>query len=1681
MKKLLTFLTLLTLFFTTAWADEVTFTASANNAGTLSEGAPANLTAYVSGTGYYQNNGWQVTGTQTGIITFRGFISAYKLTGINIIYNTNKNAGLAYASAKLGESSVTSSSTTLQYGGSGDGRVQNYSANLNVTETVFNGEDLVITVAGNTNSVWIVSVTITYADASATPTAVKPTFSPGTGFYDEIQTVTISSTTTGASIRYTMGENPEDPTATTGTLYSGPITVNSTTTIKAIAVAEGYNPSSVETAVYTFPSTVNVPPTYTEDFADGFGDFYTKTITGPSFDVWSTSSYNNTTYAKATAFKSNTNNASESWLYSPYIDLTSATNPKLTFSHAGNFFMTDGQSQMANDVKVMIKVKDNNVWSGWTPLDGITYPDGGSYTFTDVEKLMTSYKGKIIQIGFKYTSTTDRAGTWEITDFKVENVAAYSITVTQPASGGTISASAANADANDLITITATPDAGYELTAVTVTPSESGVNAPEVTIGGNTATFNMPASNVTVTATFSKIWYTIACVNTPTDAANAGNAIWLKGGFDNSNGDRSQVGNEVRIKVHTVTNWQIDNVSVAYTDANGNPATLTPTEGATDSNNEYGNYQEGQYGTWYTFSMPASNITITATFRPYQPDLYLMGNANDQNWSQTYKMNFDSSKTGREYSIRAYYAADHGEFQFEADGHRYASGKNEDPYYVQIGENGDYAYSAEVPLIIDNDKNFRLAPGIYDIYVNKERNKVVVTPVDVEFEFHPAAGTVNQNTEVTVESNLYDLLHAINSSIAETSVTNEVSLDGTSFDESVELATVGSATVTGKASYGHIAYNAEAQYTVQEVDLSNVYTLVESSTDLVAGGEYIIASTKEVGSVYVMGAQNSNNRASVSNTVSLVSNVPAITIGETEAILTLGGSSTDGWSFFDPKYGDNGGYLYAANTSSGDKNYLRSQATNDENGIATITLGESGNAVITFGGDHNGRNTIRFNSASNQLIFSCYASTGQQPVYLYKKATASNYSVTPVITPASQDVIGGKITNVTITPGEGCTTPVEIWYTKDGSDPSYADNENRYQYTAPFTIDVTQAGPVTVKAIAIEEEMEPSRQASVTYNFKKPAKPTFSPEENEVQSGDFTVTIDSENGGSIYYMVVTSIQDEPESADEIKQNGNAYPNDGFTVSGDGKHIVYAVVELNGLFSDINDITYTTIQTSTEPGDWTLVTSVSDIKEGRQYFIVNSELERTVGKHDGTRFKSLPRVNNVVYGPNFETATVTGKDVTIFTFEIEDGNKYMKNAYSSTYYCPGTGSATGISTSNAANMPVYISDGTDDLAGFVIIKGSDSQDETRSFAYNDNGSNQFFGSYKSPHPTSGNNRPIYMYYREVTTLAQIEKSGTLNQKYNVADELIAVEYKAIDDNADANDVYLWCKDQGNASNNFVEAPAPDSETIIDFLHHENAQGQIVGPQLNDWDQSNWVVLKLTGSNGLQKAVAAKGHKITGVTGTYVNDNNYMIAAENDFIVGDDADFTPNTYCVANFNQSNLVAGGVQSTVNGKYYFFMTPKVQEVCTITFAQWNGTAFTVPVTSGFRGELDIDYKYNSADQDIVEAALDGRLEDLDPEDYPTYTFTSVVQLPTAGGAPSLKGDRAGAYKVYPTDLTAETTPNDPVTAINTVSVGNGEVKSVKYVNVAGIVSDTPFQGVNIVVTEYTDGSRTTTKMLRK
>jgi hypothetical protein len=75
-----------------------------------------------------------------------------------------------------------------------------------------------------------------------------PSFSPSGGKYTSIQTVSMTSATAGATIYFTT----DGSTPTTGSqLYTGPITVGSTETVKALAVEDGYASSSVTSASYT--------------------------------------------------------------------------------------------------------------------------------------------------------------------------------------------------------------------------------------------------------------------------------------------------------------------------------------------------------------------------------------------------------------------------------------------------------------------------------------------------------------------------------------------------------------------------------------------------------------------------------------------------------------------------------------------------------------------------------------------------------------------------------------------------------------------------------------------------------------------------------------------------------------------------------------------------------------------------------------------------------------------------------------------------------------------------------------------------------------------------------------------------------------------------------------------------------------------------------------------------------------------------------------------------------------------------------------------------------------------------------------------------------------------------------------------------------------------------------------
>lgn len=262
-----------------------------------------------------------------------------------------------------------------------------------------------LTLATSSKRAYIKSITIVYGVAAQVAT---PTFTPGAGSYYEAQSVTLSCATEGADILW--GYDGESFVT-----YDGdPILVNKTMTLYAYAMKGGMEDSEVASAAYTITGIPTVTPPYEEGFAGNLGQFYVNNVVNPGFDVWNAGSYSGSTFAKASGY-SGAAKDSESWLISPYINLTDANAPQLSFSQAiDNHFGT-----IANEATLWVKEKSA---SDWTQLT-ITYPDTPESGYTEFEAQtidLTAYKGKIIQIAFKYVSTADAAGNWEVANIKVD-------------------------------------------------------------------------------------------------------------------------------------------------------------------------------------------------------------------------------------------------------------------------------------------------------------------------------------------------------------------------------------------------------------------------------------------------------------------------------------------------------------------------------------------------------------------------------------------------------------------------------------------------------------------------------------------------------------------------------------------------------------------------------------------------------------------------------------------------------------------------------------------------------------------------------------------------------------------------------------------------------------------------------------------------------------------------------------------------------------------------------------------------------------------------------------------------------------------------------------------------------------------------------------------------------------
>lgn len=364
------------------------------------------------------------------------------------------------------------------------------------------------------------------------------------------------------------------------------------------------------------------------------------------------------------------------------------------------------------------------------------------------------------------------------------------------------------------------PTDGWGIGAVTVTnlsTNEVTTLTPTASSDfGNDYQFPMLGANVNVTANFLAP-YNIDTICNPAD----GGQFNFINGYTNFNGQYySNEDKTVTFKPEAADGYIFQSVTITN---NGVTTTMTPDADGV-----------------YSFVMPGNSVTLTANFEAAH-DLYLLGTANGRTGWVPYGPKFTFDGVNEKYYIDVYFKG-------------YNDDPNTDPAYgyfsltkkIDEGGNWDniagYRLAAEnnqtwvadgytgVPLYGDRPNNsFKIKPGVYRIEVNKEMTEMSIIEYPLTLTFDPAGGVpgngviVEPNTEVTISSNLQDLVHAINPDEDPVMFYNTIDNWATQENDNTRvISNIGETTVTGSAALGdYLIVNGAATYEIP----GNLYLL----------------------------------------------------------------------------------------------------------------------------------------------------------------------------------------------------------------------------------------------------------------------------------------------------------------------------------------------------------------------------------------------------------------------------------------------------------------------------------------------------------------------------------------------------------------------------------------------------------------------------------------------------------------------------------------------------------------------------------------------------------------------------------------------------------------------------------------------------------------------------------------
>ena len=177
--------------------------------------------------------------------------SGGKVTKVVVTWNSNTASGRTLDI--YGKNNAYSATSELYNNTNQGTKLGSIVCGASTTLTI-SGDYNYIGMRSNNGAMYLDKVEITWGNASSLS---APAISPTQLTFVDSQEISITAPE-GASVHYTL--DGTDPTATTGTMYTEPFTINNTTTVKAIAYTETAT-SEVTTVTYTRVYTITLNQT----------------------------------------------------------------------------------------------------------------------------------------------------------------------------------------------------------------------------------------------------------------------------------------------------------------------------------------------------------------------------------------------------------------------------------------------------------------------------------------------------------------------------------------------------------------------------------------------------------------------------------------------------------------------------------------------------------------------------------------------------------------------------------------------------------------------------------------------------------------------------------------------------------------------------------------------------------------------------------------------------------------------------------------------------------------------------------------------------------------------------------------------------------------------------------------------------------------------------------------------------------------------------------------------------------------------------------------------------------------------------------------------------------------------------------------------------------------------------